>query len=87
MSETSPRPDGSPRFPRADVEKLVEWIYAQELPTHPDAMIVDILVEAFDGFKQSDLRWLCAAIKQARGVPAPSCMARAIRARDVALLR
>ena len=87
MAENSPRPARFQTITRADVQKLVTWIYEQDLQMHPDTMIVDKLLTAFDGFTRGDLRWLCAAIKQAGEVPAPSYMAKAIRARDVALLR
>jgi hypothetical protein len=69
-----------------DLRKFVDWVQDQDVPIHADVTVGHCQV-SFSGLCVSDLRWLCQAIRQAGRAPAPATMLKAVRARDVAILR
>jgi hypothetical protein len=79
------RPEFKP-LTGADVDKFLDWCKGTEYWNDANIANVDVL-DAFGGFSIGDLKWICQAIIQAKEIPDVSIMARAILARDVAILR
>lgn len=90
--EPSPGPDPVPHNVASgtiqieDARTFVSWLHEQELPCHADVTIGHVLV-GLSGRTPQDLRWLCQAVRQAGNIPDPYRMGRALKERDVALLR
>lgn len=70
----------------ADVDKFLIWCNGTDYGIDPQIANKDVQ-DAFGGFSIGDLKWICQAIVQAKTIPALGTMARAILARDVAILR
>jgi len=70
----------------ADVDLFLIWCKGRDFGESPQIANADAL-DAFRGFSIGDLKWLCQAMIQAKAIPDLSTMARAILARDVAILR
>ena len=71
---------------RDEAVKLIGWLNDQDFEVHEDVTVGHILVD-LSGSTSDDFAWLCRAIKQAGQAPEPWRMNRALRARDVSLLR
>lgn len=70
----------------ADADIFLSWCNGAGFTIDPE-IDVQAVLEAFDGFTKTDLRWLCQAIRQAGNAPDLATMAKAVKARDVAPLR
>lgn len=70
----------------ADADIFLSWCKGAGFTIDPEIDVQAVLA-AFSGFTKSDLRWLCAAMRQANNAPDLGRMAKAIKARDVAPLR
>ena len=66
--------------------KLIAWLNDQEFEVHEDVTVGHILVD-LSGSTPEGFAWLCRAMKQAGQAPEPWRMNKALRARDVSLLR
>ena len=69
-----------------DARKFVDWVHAQDIPTHARITLGGIVVN-LSGLGPPDLRWLCGAIRQVGRAPSPELMRRAVMTHDVAVLR
>jgi hypothetical protein len=67
-------------------DKFVIWCKGRDFGQDREIANKDVL-DVFDGFSIDDVRWLAEAIIQAKVIPDLGTMARAILARDVAILR
>lgn len=67
-------------------DQFVIWCKGRDFGQDREIANKDVL-EAFDGMSIGDVRWLAQAIIQAKVIPDLGTMARAILARDVAILR
>jgi len=71
---------------RPEAVKLIAWLNDQEFEVHEDVTVGHILVD-LSGSTPDGFAWLCRACKQAGQAPEPWRMNKALRARDVSLLR
>lgn len=75
-----------------DADVFLDWLTGAGFRFFPEIEKQDVL-DAFVGFTNNDLRWLCAALRQTnlgaalKKSPDLAAMRRATLARDVALLR
>jgi len=69
-----------------EARKLVAWLSDQDFPVHVDVTVGHILTD-LSGHTPKDFRWLCQAIVQAGKAPEPWRMCKALKARDVGILR
>lgn len=84
-SGQSERPEFKP-ISGADADKFLIWCNGTEYGIDAQIANKDVL-DAFRGFTIGDLKWLCQAIHQAQGIPDLAAMVKAIKSRDVAVLR
>jgi hypothetical protein len=85
MTDTTETPQSEP-ITGGDAIKFASWCNGLDFANDANIEDQDVL-DAFRGFSVADLIWLCRAINQAQGIPDLAIMAKAILARDVAILR
>lgn len=71
---------------RKEALVFIDWLKGQEFEVHVDVTVGHILTD-LSGKRPEDLRWLCQAILQAKKAPEPWRMSKALKARDVGILR
>lgn len=71
---------------RKEALVFIEWLKTQEFEVHVDVTLGHVLTD-LSGKRPEDLRWLCQAILQAKKAPEPWRMSKALKARDVGILR